>query len=300
MPEALESNSIIIGWSPARGLLDKELTWEQFRQIFQNIFVYEDETYRGPGRDAGNMWRFIREMKNGDLVVVPYGSEFYIAEVEGPAYYNPTKIEEDTAYRRKAKWLNDGTPIPRNICRAALQSRMKSRQTCTPASDLVKEIEEVLKIAKKGGRRTFADELRRSLVKTTLEEIRQGVMNERKFEELVKEILLSIGASEVHIIPRQKDKGADITAMLSIANTFKFKLAVQVKYWNPEPPLVTGVVDELVEGMEAEGANLGWVVTSGTIPDEVYDYAKNTGYQIELIDGEHLAALVVESGLKTL
>lgn len=300
VPEALKSSSIIIGWSEAEGLLDTSLSWEQFRQIFQDTYVYEDETYRGPGRDAGNMWRFIREMKEGDISVVPYGSEFYVAEVDGPAYYDPSKIKEDTAYRRKVKWLNGGKPIPRNICRAALQSRMKARQTCISASDLTKEIEEVLKIAKKGGRRTFADGLRRSLVETTLKEIRHGVMNERRFEELIRDILLSIGASEVRIIPRQKDKGADITATLSIADTFKFKLAVQAKYWKAEPPLGTEVVDKLVEGMKAEVASLGWVITSGTIPDEVYDYVKDINYQIELIDGEHLAALVVESGLKTL
>lgn len=301
VPEALGSDSIIIGWSDARGLLDKELSWEQFRQIFRDTYDYEDETYRGSGRDAGNMWRFIREMKEGDMAVVPYGSEFYVAEVDGPAHHDPSKIKEDTAYRRKVKWLNGGKPIPRNICRAALQSRMKARQTCISASDLIKEIEEVLKIAKKGGRRTFADELRRSLVKTTLEEIRHGVMNERKFEELVKNILVSIGASEVQIISdRKKDKGADVTATLSIADTFKFKLAVQAKYWKAEPPLGTEVVDKLIQGMVAEGASLGWVITSGTIPDEVYDYVKDINCQIELIDGEHLAALVVESGLKTL
>lgn len=300
VPEALKSSSIIIGWSEAKGLLDTSLSWEQFRQIFQDTYEYEDETYRGPGRDAGNMWRFIREMKEGDLVVVPYSSEFYVAKVDGPAYNDPSKIKEDTAYRREVTWLNEGRPIPRNICRAALQSRMKAQQTCVPASDLTNEIQEVLEIATKGVGRTFSDDLRQSLVKTTLEEIQQGVMNERKFEELVRDVLNSIGASEVHIIPRQKDKGADITAMLSIANTFKFKLAVQVKYWSPEPPLGTEVVDELIEGMEAEGASLGWVVTSGTIPEEVHDYAKKTGYQVELIDGEQLAALVVESGLKTL
>lgn len=53
------------------------------------------------------MWRFIREMNVGDLVVVPHGSEFYVAEVSGPAMYDESKVEEDTAYRRNVKWLND-------------------------------------------------------------------------------------------------------------------------------------------------------------------------------------------------
>jgi predicted Mrr-cat superfamily restriction endonuclease len=297
VPEALESGELIIGWSEALGLLDESLSWEQFRQIIHNRYYSEDETYRGSGRAAGNMWRFIRDMKIGDLVVVPYGSSFYVAEVTGKPYHNPAKIDDDTAYRRKAKWLNNGRPIERGIARAALQSRMKAQQTCVDASDLILEIQEVLQIAQEGKPRTFGEDLRRRLIETTIEEIQQGRMNERKFEELVRNLLESLGASKVRIIPRHQDKGADIIAHVSIADTFKFKLAVQAKYYKPHPPINASVVDQLIEGMDAEGADLGWIVTSGTIPEEVYEYAKKTDRSIELIDGKHLAALVVESGL---
>jgi predicted Mrr-cat superfamily restriction endonuclease len=281
----------------AIGLLDKDLTWEKFRRIIHETYYREDKTYQRSGVAAGSMWRFIREMKIDDLVVVPYGSKFYVADVKGKPYHDATKINDDTAYRRAATWLNDAKAIDRGIARAALQSRMKVQQTCVDASDLVEEIEEVLKVAEEEGRRTFGEELRRRLIETTIHEIRHGVMNERRFEELIKNVLVSLGASEVHIIPRQQDKGADITANISIANTFKFKLAVQAKYWTPTPPMGIEVVDQLIEGMDAEGADLGWIVTSGTIPEEVYEYVEKTGRKIELIEGIHLATLVVESGL---
>jgi len=43
----------------------------------------------------------------GDLVVVPYGNQFYLAEVEGDAYYAAQKVAEDRAYRRPVKWLKN-------------------------------------------------------------------------------------------------------------------------------------------------------------------------------------------------
>jgi predicted Mrr-cat superfamily restriction endonuclease len=297
VPEALESNELIIGWSKAIGLLAKDITWKKFRRIIYETYYREDKTHQRSGVAAGSMWRFIREMKIDDLVVVPYKSEFYIANVKGEPYHDPTKINDDTAYRRAATWLNHAKAMVRGIARAALQSRMKVRQTCVDASDLVEEIEEVLKVAEEGGRGTFGEELRQRLIETTIDEIGHGVMNERRFEELIKNVLVSLGASEVRIIPRPQDKGADITANISIANTFRFRLAVQAKYYAPTPPIKIKVVDQLIGGMDAEGADLGWIVTSGTIPEEVYEYVGKTGRKIELIDGMHFAALVVESGL---
>ena len=74
--EALESEELIIGWSRAKGLLDEKLQWEKFREIIHNSDYSDQKDYRKSGSAAGNMWRFIREMKQKDLVVVPYGNIF--------------------------------------------------------------------------------------------------------------------------------------------------------------------------------------------------------------------------------
>src|SRR5260221_10685273 len=107
VPEALAADQIIIGWSLAVGLLDEALSWEQFRQILQDTYYSNETTLRKAGAAAGHMSRFIREMKIGDLVVVPYSTNFYVAEVCGPAIYLPANRDDDTAYRRDVIWLND-------------------------------------------------------------------------------------------------------------------------------------------------------------------------------------------------
>ena len=118
--EALECKELIIGWSRAKGLLDEKLDWEKFREIIHNSDYSDEKDYRKSGSAAGNMWRFIRKMKLSDLVVVPHGASFYVAEVTGKARFDETKIEEDTAYRRPVKWLNDQKTILRRYARSAL------------------------------------------------------------------------------------------------------------------------------------------------------------------------------------
>lgn len=85
MPEALRSGELIIGWAEADGLLDSNLCWESFRDIVRRAYYADQPDLRRAGGAAGHLWRFIREMKPGDLVVVPYGADFFVAEVSGPA-----------------------------------------------------------------------------------------------------------------------------------------------------------------------------------------------------------------------
>ena len=113
VPEALENDHLIIGWAEAKGLLDQELEWDRFREIIHDEYYADTGNFRRAGAAGGHMWRFIRATKTGDLVVVPHGSEFYVGEVTGPAFYDESKVGEDSAYRRPVKWLNDKRAIPR-------------------------------------------------------------------------------------------------------------------------------------------------------------------------------------------
>lgn len=301
VPEALDDGDIIIGWSGAEGLID-ESEWKSFRQLIHDTHYANEDSYRKAGAAAGNMWRFIHEMDEGDLVVVPHGSEFYVAEVTGPARYEPEKLSDDTAHRRSVEWLNGGEPIPRREARAALQSRMKARQTCVNATDLLDDIEDVLLIAKRPEAASLEHDLRQQLVEVTVNELRSGRINPRAFERLVAGILRSLGGEDAEVVARRVDKGADVVATYTVAETFDLRLAAQAKHWKPDPPVGPGPVEQLVDGMDAEDADLGWVVTTGSFNEEAEarrdELEEERGYRIELIDGEQLAALVVEGGLR--
>jgi restriction system protein len=301
VPHALRDDDLIIGWSGALGLLDPTLDWARFRQIIRDVYYSEDEDQQRSGCAAGNMWRFVREMQVSDLVVVPWGDSFYVAEVAGPARHEPDKIDEDTAHRRKVSWLNGKRPVPRRIARTALQSRMTVRGTCADATDLLGEIRDAVEQAQRGANPTFATDLQALLVEHTLAELRRGRINDHGFELVVRDLMKGLGAKDARIIARSQDKGADVVATFPVAGAFEFTVAVQAKHYQAVPPVQPHVIDELVGGMEAESANLGMVVTAGTFAPETEMYAarlrEEQGRNIELVDGQQLAALLVRIGV---
>jgi predicted Mrr-cat superfamily restriction endonuclease len=303
VPEALRENQIIIGWAYAAGLLDPKLKWGPFREILDKAYYADEPTRRKAGAAAGNMWRFIREMKPDDLVVIPYGSDFYVAQITGPATYDATKADDDSSYRRPVEWLNKKKPISRQMARSALISRMKTQGTSADATDLLEDIKECLSLSHHGQAPTFESDLQSRLVREVLSELRGGRMESFGFERLIQTVLLGLGAQEARIIPRSQDKGADLVATFRVAGTFQQIIAVQAKHWRPEPPVGRDVVEQLIRGMEAESATLGMVVTSGSIGDDAVQaaeqYFEEKGLRIELVDGEQFAKLIVEHGIRT-
>ncbi len=303
VPEALESNQIIIGWSGALGLINDKHTWESFRKIISDRYYSEESNMRKAGSASGHMWRFIKDMKTGDLVVVPDGTSFYVARVEGDAIHLDSKVSEGSAYRRDVVWLNGKKPIKRSIARSALISRMKIHGTTASASDLIFDIEECVQLADKKLKPSFNADLHQKLVKETLSELRNGRIESFGFEHLINSLMLKMGAIESYVVPRNKDVGADIIARFLVAGTFQQTVAIQAKHWQPKPPVGEEVVKQLIAGIEAEAEsiNLGMVITTGDINEDAIvlaeKYQIEKGVKIELVDGEQFAKLVVEHGV---
>lgn len=223
MLEALGADQIIIGWAEAEGLLDPTLTWEEFREIVRAAYYRDEPTLRKAGAAAGHMWRFIRAMKAGDLVVVPYGAEFFVAEIIGQATYDSPNVEADSAYRRLVRWLNEKKSIPRQLARAAFLSRMKIQGTSADATDLFSEIKECLTLAVRGKAPTFQTDLQARLVCEVVAELRSGRIESFGFERLIGTVLQGLGAKEVRIIPRSEDKGTDLVATFRVAGAHQFE-----------------------------------------------------------------------------
>lgn len=302
MAMALHDGDIVIGWA-APELIDSTLDRSAFREVVRCHFYTEDESYRRAGAAAGHMWRFLREMKVGDLVVVPYGANFYVAEVRQEPRFLPDKVEEDTAFRRSVIWLNDGQPIPRSFAKSALSLRMKVQGTSADATDVLDEILEALEAAKSGDHPTFARDLHSKLIAAALHEIRHGRMEDYGFERLVALVLDRLGAHSTEIVSRRKDIGVDVVATFRLAGVFPQPIAVQVKHYQPDPPIGREVVDKLVHGMTngEDDFTYGLVVTSGAFGpcafEAVAEYESERKLTIKLVDGEDFAKLVVETGV---
>lgn len=303
LPHALDADQISIGWGKARELMDFTLDYRQFRDVVKGYYDPGASSYQKSGSIAGMLSMFLRDMSVGDYVVVPHeGQAFYVATVTGDPVYLPDKVEEHTAFRRPVQWQNGKKPIPRRNARAALQSRMKDRHTCSDATDLVEEIRDAVESAVGGAHQSFGSDLRTRLIEQAKAEITAGRMDSYGFENLVATVLRSLGASDARVVARSLDKGVDIIATFALADTFQIRLAVQAKHFRPEPPVGAGVIDQLALGMGAEQINLGWVATSGTFSEEAVvrkaAVEEERGILIELVDGDQLAAMIVEGGLR--
>jgi predicted Mrr-cat superfamily restriction endonuclease len=301
LQEALNSDVIITGWASARGLLKPELDWLAFREILHLEYYSTDSNYRRAGLAAGNMLRFVREMEVGDLVVVPGPSNFYVAKITGPAWFDEQKIPEDSAYRRPVEWLNSKRPISRTAARAPLISRLKIQGTSAVATDLLIDIEECLELAAGGQFPTFREELKNSLITAALGNIRKGRLDDYRFEALIKEVMIRQGAVNCDIIARNRDMGVDLIATFLVAGTLEQRVGVQVKHWyRDELPAGPEDIEQLVKGLKAEGLTLGMFVSSGTFTEEAQKAATSKydehGFSIELVDGHRLAGFLVDLG----
>jgi predicted Mrr-cat superfamily restriction endonuclease len=302
---SLPQNVLVNGWALAKGLIE-EKDYFKFRKILKDVYYPSDEDLRKAGYAASTMWRFLNSMKVGDLVVVPaHGKAFYVAEIVGDAYYenDAAAISQDSGYRRPVNWLNEKQPLPREAAKSKLISRMKTQQTSAEASDLIEEIRSALRqAASKGDDQDtlFVKELRLKMIKSVLDEIHIGYMDERKFEQLVKKLMLAVGATRVEIIPRQNDAGVDMIVTFPVGPISQVDIGIQAKYYRGSTH--TGAIDQLIAGLKEENLTQGWVVSAGTFSPEAEQYLETkleeNPLKVLLIDGEQLAGMIVDSGLE--
>lgn len=288
-----------LGWSDAEGLLTCHDYW-QFREIVHEAHYAGDDNYRRSGQAASQLWNFVHEIREGDLLVVPHPSVFYAGTVTGPAAYDPDSGPVDTAHRRRVEWFNSGDPIHRTYARSGLISRMRSRRTLTSAADLLDEITEAVDAADQSESPSLASSLRAALVETTKQQLLTGHMDSNRFENLVRDLMRALGAVDAHVVARRKDIGADIEAEFSVGHFTTMPVRIQVKYWRDQASREP--VDQLLKAMA--DVELGIVVTTASFADEVRRYASDradeTGKQVILIDGDELCRLIVDHGLDVL
>lgn len=305
---SLPEDVIVNGWSGLSTLSSAE-DYGEMREMLKKHYYSNYTNYRKAGYAAGAMWTFIHDMNVGDLIVVPAKHEgFYVAEIVSDYYYDSSKkaVEADSGHRRKVRWLNGKKPISRDLAPSRLFSRMKIQQTWAKANDLVEEVLSTLHLVAQtiNGSEEHRDDaffadLRKQLVATTLGQIQDGRMNERSFEKLICRLLLSLGARDARVIGRRGDKGIDVLGNFEIGGVTTVPLGVQVKYHRDQTD--ESALQQLVRGMEHEGIDVGWLVTSAQfsegVESKLEEVVRTKNYDITLIDGETLCAMILSSGL---
>ena len=165
--ELFKKGYISIGWSDFSDEADLNTIrsgWTQFETLFAN--------WKPIPRNRYNLWRFVNEMKPGDIVVVPFSYTFAVCEIADDVVYTNETIDpellvdwngnrvskDDKGYLRydEKTYVDLGFyrrikfSVKERIPRAeyadqALFSRLKIRQTNADISDLKDSIEEAIR-----------------------------------------------------------------------------------------------------------------------------------------------------------
>ncbi len=119
----LDDGQIAIGWSKAR-VVEPSLTKEDVQQEIDRCYPH----LKGEGKltkDVNQVWRFLRELEIGDIVLVPDGNDVHFLRVVGGPVFLDGRTD-DTAIRRDvAKIL--AAPVKRTDLPAAIKDKLTFR-----------------------------------------------------------------------------------------------------------------------------------------------------------------------------
>lgn len=286
----LEKGYVALGWRKVGDL--SELTPD--REAFKRR-VAEAYPEKKPGaipNNAGQLFRFLHEMKVGDLVAYPSKADrqIHIGRIAGNYEYSPRR---DSAYphQRQVKWLK---AIPRTRFTQAALYEIGSAMTFFQIKNYAEEY-----LAKLKGESlppdTEEDEsiglIAQDIEDTTRDFVLKRLATELKghpFAHFVAHLLGAMGYY-TRVSPEGPDGGIDVIAHKDELGFEPPIIKVQVK--SAEGTIGDPVVSALY-GKVGNG-EFGLIVTLGVFSNQAKNFALNKS-NLRLIDGDELVSLVLE------
>ena len=242
-------------------------------------------------RTKNNLWRFVVEMKEGDVVVVPCPWGFYICKIAGSAVKRD-RDGLDLGWERDVELIGDVRSPRESYARAGLLSRMKCRQTTLCIDDLRDDV--VLACT------CEPLDLVRDMTTPLLDALRRQGRPEG-LEEYVATVFESMGA-EVEILPKNyagKKGDCDVEATFT---TLCLVVSVQCKKhegttddWGVKQ--IEEYSNSKREDQEPGWTYWKWVVSTA---DSFSDDARNMAAQknIRLVNGSEFCRMLLGCGIK--
>lgn len=285
----LKESCIAIGWVQMGNLGNIKADRESFKEKVKE--VYKDAKPGAIPNNAGQMFRFVHELKAGDIVVYPskMDRQVHICRVEGPYKYD-SKTEPGYPNIRSVKWLKS---LPRtHFTQGALYeigSAMSFFQVKTYAEEFLAALENKVQMTAPSKDETVAY-VAEDIEDTTRDFILKQLSQELKghpFADFVAHLLNLMGY-RTRVSPEGPDGGIDIVAHKDELGFEPPIIKVQVKSSDGSigDPVVSALYGKV-------GANEhGLLVTLGTFTPQAKNFAKSKS-NLRLIDGNELVGLVL-------
>jgi restriction system protein len=286
----LKSKCIAVGWTKMGDLSvirpDREAFKTKVAEAYPNA---------KPGaipNSAGQLYRFVHEMKEGDIAVYPSKHDrlVHIGRISGPYTYDPSK-EESYPNRRTTNWLK---AVPRtNFSQGALYeigSAMGLFQVKNYAHEFIAALEGKASAPPVKEDETVAV-VGEEIEQTTRDFVLKRLAQELKGHPLAEFVAHLLGAMgyRCRVSPEGPDGGIDIIAHKDELGFEPPIIKVQVK--SGEGSVGDPVVSALYGKVSSNEFAL--LVTLGTITAQARTFARSKS-NLRLIDGSELVDLVLE------
>jgi 5-methylcytosine-specific restriction enzyme B len=123
VPEWLRDGFVSLSASQL-GSLDPSVGYDELKQAVETAYQHKSYAYRGQRLEE--LDRFMRRMRDGDLVLTPMRGGVYLGEVAGPAYFADSAAPHSNL-RRKVRWIDPAEPIEGNRLRAPVPALLQSQ-----------------------------------------------------------------------------------------------------------------------------------------------------------------------------
>ena len=287
----LKHNFIALGWADMGDLSKLPPTREAFKTKQMEV---------EPGRksgyypiSSGQVYRFVHEMKKGDLVAYPskLDKRIHLGEVQGDYIYDDS-AEPRFPHRRAVKWLGSQ---PRTRFSQGALYEIGSAMSFFQIKNYTEEFLAIPSGAKAAEQPVAADTtisyIAEDIQQNTEDYILKKLAQELKghlLAEFVAHLLETMGY-RTRISPEGPDGGVDIIAHKDELGFEPPIIKAQVK--SSEGSLGEPIVSQLYGKVDKN--EFGLVVTLGTFTNQATSFARNKS-NLRLIDGDDLVDLVLQ------
>ena len=285
----LKKHCIAIGWTRIGDASTIKPDRESFKA--KVAALYSDAKPGAIPNYAGQLFRFVHEMKPGDLVIYPSkrDRQVHLGRIEGGYEYD-AKSEIGYPHRRKVTWLKD---VPRTHFSQGALYEIGSAMSLFLVKNYADEFRAALESKAVEPMPVAQDEsvaaVAEDIEETTRDFVLKRLAQELKghpFADFVAHLLNAMGY-RTRVSPEGPDGGIDIVAHKDELGFEPPIIKVQVK--SSEGSIGDPVVSALYGKVGAQ--EFGLLVTLGTFTAQAKNFAKSKS-NLRLVDGDELVGLI--------
>lgn len=286
--EVREQGVVAIGWAEM-GDCSQYKTRQDFREAYERAYPEDTNPHRIGGQ-AGQVYRFVREVAVGDIVLCPNSParEVLIGEVSGDYQYDSERIE-GYVHLRSVEWRKS---VSRDDMMAELRRKSSGDLTVFTVQGVDTEVQRLLEGGpleedeSEDGRRFYEET--RAEAEELIWDVIAGI-DWQDFQDLVAALLRAMGFRTT-VSPPGPDGGKDIVAHPDALGFEQPRIKVQVKHTKAS----VGAPDIRNFRAVLAPAEKGLFVSTGGFARGAEIEPDRAGPQLTLMDRDQFVDLLTE------